>query len=460
VPAHAGFGMGTLAVAPMFGAAPRPLAPDITGADYDPSGSGMAVIRETGGKSRIEYPLGTTLYETAQHVSYLRFSPRGDRIAFLDHPLRGDDRSSVAVIDLRGAKKSLSPVYASAQGLAWTPDGEEIWVSATKRGAFRSNIYGVSLGGDIRQVYVAVGGIRLHDIAKNGDAVLSRVAYFTNIVASGPGDAPERDLSWLGHSLPAGISDDGATIVFTEQSHSVGPDYATCVRGTDGSPVIRLGDGLALGISGDGRWALAHRPHQDAPIELLPTGLGERRSLSTEGHGILGSRARFTPDGARVVVPAHDRDGVEGILVLSVTGDPARFLRLPAQFVGTRPSFALAPDGREALVGKLDTGETMFVPLDGAPMRPGPNFQPHDLLVEYAQDGESVCVQGGPRRIPLILYHVDLRTGARTLWKEHMPSNRSGLVAIRTALFSRDRSVMVLGCARNVGDLYVARGLV
>jgi hypothetical protein len=356
-------------------------------------------------------------------------------------------------------KKTLSPVYASAQGLAWTPDGEEIWVSATKRGAFRSNIYGVSLGGEIRQVYVAVGGIRLHDIAKNGDAVISRVAYFTNIIASGPGDAPERDLSWLGHSLPAGISDDGATIVFTEQSHSVGPDYATCVRGTGGSPVIRLGDGLALGISGDGRWALAHRPHQDAPIDLLPTGLGERRSLSTEGHGILGSRARFTPNGARVVVPAHDRDGAEGVLVLSVAGDQARFLQLPEQFVGTRPSFALAPDGREALVGKLDTGETMFVPLDGAPMRPGPKFQPYDLLVEYAPDGESVCVQGGPRRIPLILYNVDLRTGARTLWKEHMPSNRAGLVAIRTVFFSRDRSLMVLGCARNVGDLYVARGL-
>jgi hypothetical protein len=40
-----------------------------------------------------------------------------------------------------------------------------------------------------------------------------------------------------------------------------------------------------------------------------------------------------------------------------------------------------------------------------------------------------------------------------------MPSNRAGLVAIRTVFFSRDRSVMVLGCARNVGDLYVARGL-
>ena len=459
VPAHSGVGLGTLAVAPMFGAAPRPLAPDITAADYDPSGRTMAVIRETGGISRIEYPLGTTLYETSQHVSYLRFSPRGDRIAFLDHPLRGDDRSSVAVIDLRGAKKSLTSDYPSAQGLAWTPDGEEIWISATKGGAFRSNIYGVSLGGEIRQVYAAPGGIRLHDIAKNGDAVISRVAYFTSIIAAGPGDTPERDISWLGHSLPAGVSDDGKTVVFTEQSHSIGPDYAVCVRGTDGSPVIRLGDGLALGISADGRWALAHRPYRDAPIDLHSTGLGEGRAISMEGYGLLGGRARFTPDGANVVLPAHDREGREGILVLSVSGAPARFLRLPDHFVGVRPSFTLSPDGRDVIVGKVAAGETIIVPIDGGPHRAGPKLEPHDVIVDYAPDGASISVQAGPRRIPLLLYNVDLATGARTLWRDHMPANRAGLVSIRSVFFSRDRSVMVLGCARNVGDLYVIRGL-
>jgi serine/threonine protein kinase len=459
VAAHAGVGRGTLAVAPMFGGAPRPLAENITHVDFDPTGRALAVIREPAGKSCLEYPMGNVLYETIGHVSYVRVSPRGDRIAFLDHPMKNDDRSSVAVIDLEGAKKTLTPEWASAQGLAWTPDGDEIWFAATKGGAFRSSVYGVSLSGELRQVYAALGSIRIFDIAKNGSAVLSRESYTNGIVYSGHGDAPERELGWLGYSLPAALSDDGRTILFTEQSHSIGRDYAVCIRGTDGSPVIRLGEGTGLALSPDGRWALSHLPYRDAPFELLPTGPGRKRTFPSRGYQVVGHRARFTHDGTQIVMAAHDENAVPGILVLSVDDGALKFLPVTGAIADLRPSFAVSPDGREALVGHVESGETQIVPLDGAPSRPGPRLAPHDIIAAYAPDGAALYVQTGPRRIPLVAVRVDLASGAREPWLEFMPANRAGLVGMSTVLLSRDGSVFACGCARHVADLFVARGL-
>ena len=43
--------------------------------------------------------MGKGLYQTSGHISYARLSPKGDRIAFLDHPLPLDDAGTVAVVE-------------------------------------------------------------------------------------------------------------------------------------------------------------------------------------------------------------------------------------------------------------------------------------------------------------------------------------------------------------------------
>ncbi len=50
-------------------------------------------------------------------VSHIRFSPKGDRLAFIDHPLRGDDGGTISVVDLNGKKSDLTQRWASAFGL-------------------------------------------------------------------------------------------------------------------------------------------------------------------------------------------------------------------------------------------------------------------------------------------------------------------------------------------------------
>ena len=53
-------------------------------------------------KCRLEYPIGKVIYETRGWIGDPRFSARGDRIAFIDHPTINDDGGAVAIVDLAG----------------------------------------------------------------------------------------------------------------------------------------------------------------------------------------------------------------------------------------------------------------------------------------------------------------------------------------------------------------------
>ena len=143
--------MGTLARAPLAGGAPRDVLEQVQWADWGPDGSNLAVVRDFGGKNRLEYPIGKPLYDTGGWISHPRVSPKGDLIAFLDHPTEGDDAGSLAIVDLKGNKKVLSGLWETTQGLAWSPDGNEIWFTASKTGTDRA-LYAVTLDGKERMV--------------------------------------------------------------------------------------------------------------------------------------------------------------------------------------------------------------------------------------------------------------------------------------------------------------------
>jgi serine/threonine protein kinase len=113
--------MGTLARAPLVGGAPRELLEQVQWADWSPDGNSLAVVRDFGGRNRLEFPIGKPLYETGGWVGHPRVSPKGDLIAFIDHPVQGDDRGTIAVVDLSGHKKNLSEEWYTVQGLAWLP---------------------------------------------------------------------------------------------------------------------------------------------------------------------------------------------------------------------------------------------------------------------------------------------------------------------------------------------------
>ena len=92
---------GTLARSPFIGGTPREILQDVAWADWSPAGE-LAVVHDLDGRDRLEYPVGKVLYQSSGAISNIRFSPQGDRIAFLDHPDRWDESGSVRVTDLAG----------------------------------------------------------------------------------------------------------------------------------------------------------------------------------------------------------------------------------------------------------------------------------------------------------------------------------------------------------------------
>ena len=87
--------IGTMARIPFSGGSPREVLDDVLDADWSPDGTSLAISRPVGNHFRLEYPIGKVLYETRGYISHVRISHQGDKIAFMDHPLYGDDRGFV-----------------------------------------------------------------------------------------------------------------------------------------------------------------------------------------------------------------------------------------------------------------------------------------------------------------------------------------------------------------------------
>src|SRR6266568_6509622 len=162
---------GMLARAPLAGGSPKELLEDVRWADWDAHGN-LAIVNYIDGHSRLEYPIGKVLYQSSGWISNIRFSPQADRIAFMDHPALWDNRGAVCVSDLAGHVKTLSGEWASEQGVAWNPNGNEIWFTAIEQGN-NLNLKGVTLSGKVRTVLDLPTGMTLQDIAPDGSVLVA-----------------------------------------------------------------------------------------------------------------------------------------------------------------------------------------------------------------------------------------------------------------------------------------------
>jgi len=229
---------GTLARVQLSGGAPREIQERVIGADWSPDGSELAVVH-AGRKSRLDYPLGKTLTQSEGRFAHPRVSPRGDLVAlfeWLDWPC------AVVVVDRKGRKRSLTGYdYRLCMGLAWSPDGREVWFTGLDKGG-TMNVRAVTLEGRERVVHANPGHLSLRDISPKGDVLLVRVTDTFSVYARVPGMEEERNFSWLGNSYSMDLSADGKMLLLGNYASPAGlaPMF---LRPTDGTAAIRLGEG-------------------------------------------------------------------------------------------------------------------------------------------------------------------------------------------------------------------------
>ncbi len=352
-------------------------------------------------------------------------------------------------MDLAGKKTVLSEGYWGEEGLAWSTAGDEVMFSAgTAYNNFK--VYAVGLSGRRRIALESAGGLTIHDVRADGRWLATRDDHFREMEVLAPGQTRERDLSWLDLSDPVAMSPDGRTLLFMEESGSVGVNYAVCLRQTDGTPVVRLGEGAALDLSRDGKWALAAVPTTPPELLLYPTGAGDPRRL--ERGGLVGYESgQFFPDGKRIVVCGHEEGKGVRCYVQDVAGGKPR----PVTPEGTSQVF-VRPDGREILV-KTSGGELDLFPVDGGEPRPVPGADADDSVIRWCADGRFLIVARGGE-VPARVERLDVATGRRELVRTIGPAELTGVLQVGPFAFSDDARSYAYACRRMSSHLFLVEG--
>ena len=441
---------GTLASVSLAGGSPRPLEEHVSYADWSPDSKQLVTVVDLPDDARLESPPGHVLYrQNSGWLGHPRFSPDGTMIAFENHPIDSDD-GSIDVVDLKGKRTVVTQGWLSLEGLAWGPDGKEIWFAGTiNTGGWADAIHAVSLSGKER-IVLSVPWVRLHDVAKDGQVLLSRESWRRQLVGFFPGDRAEHPYSWLDSTNPTAISNDGHWLSFSEagEVYALQGDKLGYYRRTDGSAAISLGAGAAS-ISPDGKWILTYgrRPK----LLLQPVGAGEPKELPTPGLTVFDT-ADWSGDGRQIVYEALTSENEWNVYTQKIDKGPPVLVKAK----GRNAVPTLSSDGTTVALheGNRVSGGIFLYTAGSKPIA-AKGVAASEYPVRFVDSGRSLLVADmSGKDVDLTL--VDLTSGHRKLWKHlslGVASKRRPLVV------TPDLKYYAYDSPRYSSDLYLVENL-
>ena len=358
------------------------------------------------------------------------------------------------VVDLAGRVTELSRGYAAEEGIAWSPDGRQIYFSGVDNSitsSFGGWVFAVTLSGRRRVAQQSAGALIIRDVSRRGRWLVTRDDLRVGIAARPPRASEERDLSWLDGSSDPSLSADGRTMLFTESGGQRNVNYQVCLRGTDGSPVLRLGEGNAEQASPDGRWALAFVPTSPARPMLYPTGAGEPVKLERGSIGAYEDGATWFPDGRRIVLCGIEPGRSSRLYVQDIPGGRPRPITPEGTHLGS-----LSPDGRSVLA-RNSGGTWAIYPIEGGAPRPVPGITAREEIARWSTDGRSVYVYD-PRQVPCRVERFGLGTGQRALFAVLGTGSRVGLVRVIKVSMAADPYVYAYSHYHMLSTLFIVDG--
>jgi serine/threonine protein kinase len=251
------------------------------------------------------------------------------------------------------------------------------------------------------------------------------------------------------------LSEDGSRLVFVDQGSSGGPNHAVMMRGTDGSPAARLGEGEPQAVSPDGRFVLADVPADPARLMLYATGPGTSRQLDvgplasiTAASGSLvgiGDDLRFTFCGAR------PEEGMR-CYVGATAGGPVT----PLTPQGTVGPARLSPDGKRVVV-RVE-GAMRIYPAAGGQSQPARGFTSDDWPIRWSPDGHDVWVALVDDSLTMHVDRVNPETGARGEVARIVPRAQPGLTRVGWLSLANDPHVYAYVEFTYLSTLYLVDG--
>ena len=443
-----------LARAPLAGGPAKDMLNDIIAADWSADSRDFAVKRQEGTRINIEFPAGRVLAQSATRRGQLRVSPDGRLLAFTEHPVLGDDRGVVVIVDRAGRRVATTPEWASLEGLAWAPGGTEVLFTACEAGADNS-LRGLSLDGRVRVVLSSQGRLVLHDVASDGRVLLERATVRSEIVFRRAAESEDRDLSWLDWSGIAGISPSGDKVLFFESGEGGGPEYTTFVRRTDGSPPVRVGLGRALDLSPDGQLVLSVDIRNPTALDLTPTGPGATRKMRIPGLTVHDD-AGFLADSRRIFVTGRDASGQWATWLTDLDGKDPRKLPLPEGRFLTQSTFS--SDGSHFVASCPEGGGSCSYDTVAGQPTPIPGAEKSWVAVGSDARGRLFYREWKPAGIERLL-RLDPATGRATPLAELMPRDRAGALGAGDVAVAANGEAWAYTLQRRLSDLHVVTGI-
>jgi hypothetical protein len=442
-------GPGVLARVPLLGGEPRKVMDDVLAADWSPDGRQLAVIRRVEGEFQLEYPVGKVLARPTPGP-HLRVSPRGDRVAV----------GGVAGIDVYDGAGRRTPLKTppATYFFAWASN-DAIWVTGGDAQHARS-VWLATPTAPPREVYRVTGTLALQDASSEGRLLVHHGFERVGVRGKPPGEADERELGVFHWSWVVDLSADGREVLIREGAPQlplplrgplVGRDaVATYVRPTSGAPPVRLGDGLPLALSPDGRWVFVASFDRRPRFELTPTGSGEPRTLRLERFESV--EAAWLLDEGHLVIDAAERGRLSRVFLVDVSGGEVRPITAEG-VVSIRGS-----QGDGSVIGAAADGTLARYPLRGGDPQPTLARLPSGTVpIRATGDGRFVLV--GVGGLPYRVHRLELATGRMTPWRALQPDDLTGVPGLGPLAVSADGGAYAYTYGRYLEDLYLVEGL-
>ena len=440
---------GTLARMPIDGGAPRPILDEVYAADITRDGKDFAVVRRDGGKQHLEFPIGKVLFETPGWISDVRISSDGSEVAFIDHPVVPDDRGGVVVVDRQGSVKRLTQYYSTGRSLCWSPDGKEIWFTASIED-YDFGLYAVTVAGKVRTVARMPVEMVLEDISASGRVLLETVRYQIEMGVKRSGESRAHDLA---NFVDLGaISPDGHWLVYNDFTSG---DYVALARKGDGAAPIRVGQGYGDGINWDGTLVAASRNTEPNKLYLYPTGVGQHRVIDLgdlrAGSGTFQNDITFSRDGRWGLLSAfNSKDEVREYL-FDLRSDKLRAVT-PAGMQGGK----LSPDAAQVVAVDIARQKLVLVDIASGRVSDVSGVEDGEEMLAWNADGRGIVVWN--QELPAKITNVNLGTGERQFVQSVEPLSMLGSMYVQMVA-SADGKTAVYRHRRGLYAIHIADDL-
>jgi len=442
---------GTLARAALEGGTPRELLDGVDGADWSPDGNSLALIRTTPGVSSLEYPAGKEIYKSSDILVSPRVSRTG-MIALVEFANPNYIDASVLTISQSGERKVISSHWTDITGLAWSPNGERIWLTG-RRSERSVALFELDLNGRERLLAKVPQDLQLMDVSSDGRALIATLDWHAEIYAVLPGETEQRDFSYMDFPLPYDFSSEHGMVLFQDLGESSSSGGGTSYLATaDGSAPIKLGSNSCGGISPNGLSIACITNDTPSQVAIYSVKAGTPRLLPPDP--LNKYYVRWFPNGRDLLLVASAADHGVRLYIQPVDGSPAEPISPEGSF-SYLP--AISPDGTK--VATLADASTIYIyDLTTKKVRELPNNSPGNVVAGWTADSHSIYVVN-LGHVPATVYVVDIATGQRKIWKTLSPPDPTGVDFIYPVMIAPNGQSYAYGLSRRMGDLYVVTGL-